>query len=245
MPQHPPDTTNWSEFDWEQYLRESDRYATQFFELLKRFSDLPGARELIAQKMGREFKGKMLDCNFNCDSCDFRNECEFSNIDDFEEPTAEEYDDGDWEPEDTVEENRPLAPGDQLFYETDAAFVTLRQTAIGWCNIYAAILPADARPLGLKILFHIGRALANLAYSIGDGTYEQPAASIALGKRSLGQLNSAVGRLGQLIQEKPKLAKILEAMKGHMLRCQELLGDHLQRCRARQQQGPASGNNRD
>ena len=243
---NPPDTTQWSEFDWEQYLRESDRYAAQFFELLKRFSDLPGGRALINQKLGREFKGKLLNCGFDCENCESRLECEFSSWDDSGPedaapldypPEDEDWEDGDGEPP----PDGPPEPGDSLFYETDPAFVMLRQTALGWCNIYAAILPADARPSGLRVLFHIGRSLANLAYSIGDGMYEQPAASVSLGKRSLGQLNAAIGHIAKLAQDKPKLAKILEAMKTHLLRCQEAIGDHLQRCRERLRQGGAKG----
>ena len=234
---NPPDTSHWNEYDWEKYLRENDRYAAHFFELLKRFCDLPGARELIARKMDREFKGDMLDCNFECDRCEHRWDCEFSNLEalDEEMPPDETSEQPDEEPTET----HPPGPGDALFYETDPAFVVLRQTAIGWCNVYAAILPPDARVTGLKILFHIGRALANLAYSIGDGTFDQPAASIALAKRSLFQVNAALGILAQLIQEKPRLEKILEAMKTHFLRCHQALGDHLQRCRAKLPAGDA------
>jgi hypothetical protein len=232
----PPDTSHWSEYDWERYLRESDRYAAHFFTLLKRFCDLPGARELVARRMRREFKGDVLDCNFDCDSCDHRLNCEFSSVDPMdEEPLAGGGGPDEDDDEDTGGDgdSRPPAPGDPLFYETDPTFVLLRQTAIGWCNVYAAILPSDARPLGLKVLFHIGRALANIAYSIGDGLYEQRAASIALGKRALDQLNRALGELRQLIQENPRLEKILQAMNGHLLQCQESLGDHLAKCRKR------------
>ena len=109
----------------------------------------------------------------------------------------------------------------------------LRQTALGWCNVYAAILPADMRPAGLKVLFHIGRSLANLAYSISDGLYAQPAASLAMAKRSLDQLNTAMGEVQAVRQEKPRLAKILEAIESHLMRSQESIEDHLQFCRKR------------
>ena len=241
---HPPDTANWTAYDWEKYLRESDRYAAHFFELLKRFCDLPGARELIAQKMGKEFKGDVLDCSFDCDHCDSRWDCEFSNFEEMDElPPPADDDEDDDSPEDAGDD-RPMEPGDMLFYETEPAFNTLRQTAIGWCNVYAAILPPDTRPLGLKILFHLGRALANLAYSIGDGTYEQPAASVALGKRSLDQLNTALGLLAELLRDRPRLAKILGAMKTHLFHCQEAVEDHVQKCHAVQKesdQGSAQG----
>jgi hypothetical protein len=178
----------------------------------------------------------MLECSFDCDHCDSRWECEFSNVEDAEDLPSE---DGDQE-EDIpagVADNRPFAPGDMLFYETDPAFNSLRQTAIGWCNVYAAILPPDMRPIGLRILFHLGRSLANLAYSIGDGMYEQPAASVALAKRSLDQLNTAMGLLADLLRDRPRLAKILGAMKTHLFHCQEAVEDHLQKCHARLEGG--------
>ena len=237
MPQ-PPDTANWSEYDWEQYLRESDRYAAHFFGLLKRFCDLPAAREMINQKLEREFKGKLLDCNFNCENCESRWNCEFSTLppDEAGEPPDGEMEDlvDDFGPEDAPEPRKlPLEPGDPLFYEAHPAFVMLRQTALGWCNVYAAILPADARPLGLKALFHIGRALANLAYSIADGLYAQPAASLSMAKRSLDQLNTAMGEVQRLRQEKPRLSGVLSAIEVHLMRSQESIEDHLQACRKR------------
>ena len=235
MPQ-PPDTSKWNEYDWEQYLRESDRYAAHFFGLLKRFCDLPSAREIINQKLEREFKGRLLDCNFNCENCESRWNCEFSTFsgdEDGEPPPdtleMDDFDDG----AAPVSSTFPPEPGNPLYYEAHPAFVMLRQTALGWCNVYAAILPADVRPLGLKVLFHIGRALANLAYSIADGMYAQPPASLSMAKRSLDQLNTAMGEVQRLRQEKPRLAKILEAIEAHLMRSQESIEDHLHACRKR------------
>lgn len=221
-----PDTSNWTEFDWEKYLRENDQYASRFYALLKRFYDLPGANELIAHKMSREFKHQMLDCDFDCERCDKRTDCEFST----ERQDWSGF--GAYDAEDDDDPGHAAGPGDAIFYETDRNFVMLRQTAIGWCNIYAAILPQDARPAGLRILFHIGRALANLAYSIGDGSGAQPPASVALAKRSLDQLNTAIGQISQLAHDKPRLKKILDTMTGHLLRCRDGVIAHLQSSRS-------------
>jgi hypothetical protein len=156
-------------------------------------------------------------------------------------PPAEEWDHH--LPEDMPAEAPPeeeSGEGDVFFYESDPVFVALRQAAIGWCNIYAAILPPDVRPRGLRILFHIGRSLANLAYSIDDGMYEQPAASIAFAKRSLGQLNAAIGMLNELIDDKPRLRKLLETIRSHLIRSSESLVDHLHRCRSGAGGSPSS-----
>jgi hypothetical protein len=118
-----------------------------------------------------------------------------------------------------------------VFYETDPVFVMLRQAAIGWCNIYAAILPGEARSEGLRILFHIGRALANLAYSIDDGMYEHPPASVAFAKRSLAQLNVAIGLINQLMHDRPRSKRILTTIREHLVKANDAIVDHLQRCR--------------
>jgi len=230
MTEH-PDTSQWNEFDWERYLRDSDEYAARFFSLLKRFCDLPGAHDLISKRISRDFRGQMLECEFNCENCKSRYECEFSQA---EFPPEEEDYPAEGDDEDAVaDDNRPLQPGDELYYEVEPVFINLRQATIGWCNVYAAILPPDARPHGLRALFHLGRALANLAYSIGDGTYQQPSASVALAKRSLAQLNTAIGQLAQLTQEKPRLRRILDTMRNHVMKCRDNLVDHLHRCRER------------
>ena len=235
MSEH-PDTSQWSEFDWERYLRDSDEYAARFFSLLKRFCDLPGSQDLISKRISREFRGQMLECEFNCESCKSRYDCEFSQAELPEE--EEDYPEDGEADEHPAEANRPLQPGDDIYYEAEPVFINLRQTAIGWCNVYAAILPTDARPRGLRVLFHLGRALATLAYSIGDGTYQQPAASIALAKRSLAQVNTALGQVAQLIQEKPHLRRILETMKNHIMKCRDNLVDYLHHCRGRLSQPP-------
>lgn len=233
---------DWNEFDWEAGLRESDEYAARYFRLLKRFCDLPAANELIADHMGPDFQKTPEDCDMQCDNCASRWQCEFSSALDWITDDADTLDDieDDDGGEAEVEPDGPPEQGDSLFFEADPVFVMLRQAAIGWCNIYAVILPADARPRGLRILFHIGRSLANLAYSIGDGLYEQPPASIAFAKRSLGQLNQAVGLLNQMIAEKPRLRRILSTIRTHLMNVNSALIDHLQRCRRETEaDGPA------
>jgi len=225
---------NWTEFDWEEALRESDTMAERYFQLLKRFSDLPSGDELIAKHMGPEFDPAMLDMDMD---------------------TAADYDLADWPGDDSsgqwrdsdsdVENGDSGEPSEQeqtLYYETDPVFIALRQNAVGWCNVYAAILPREARERGLKVLYHLGRSLANLAYSIDDGTYEQPAASIAFAKRSLASLNLALRELELLIHEHRRLHQLLKTMRKHLIECVDRVVDHLNRCRNRQKgKGTGSG----
>ena len=222
---------DWTEFDWELALRESDQFAARYFSLLRRFCDLPGGNELIAQHMGPEFEGKLPECDYDCENCDNRWECDFTAQSEWHDnaPPEEAQDDDDDVPEGLDEDDEPDSE-EPIYYETDPTFTGLRQAAIGWCNIYSAILPPEARPEGVRILFHIGRALANLAYSIDDGLYNQPAASVAFAKRAVAQLNHAIGLINQLIADKARLKRILQTIRDHLMQSHEALLDHLQRC---------------
>jgi hypothetical protein len=118
-----------------------------------------------------------------------------------------------------------------LFYEKDPVFSSLRQAAVGWCNVYAAILPEEARPEGLKVLYYIGRALANLAFGIDDGSYDHPAGTVAFAKRSLACLNRAVETIDHLIESHQRYEELLRTIRAHLVGCSDGLTDHIQRAR--------------
>lgn len=224
-----------NEFEWEDILRDSDQYAAKYFRLLRRFCDLPGSRDLIADRMGEEFRDQLPDCDLDCEDCCDRWNCEF---DAHQEWFAdEEFEPDDADGDDADDNDQPhdadwqAQPGDALFFESDPAFNALRQNALGWCNIYAAILPPESRRQGLVVLFEIGRSLANLGYSISDGLYEQPGANIAFAKRSLFHLNQALGGLQALTHDLPRLTGLLTAMRKHLLKAREAILSQLENCR--------------
>ena len=221
---------SWDEFQWEQALRESDGSAARYFQLLKRFADLPAADELISDRMGPDFEDDIPDCDFDCDSCSNRWQCEFAPPLDWE--TSDDRDPAEKE-NDSDEPEKPLEPGDSLFYETRPAFRSLRQVALGWCNVYAVILPDECRPEGLQVLYNIGRALAYLSGAIGDGLYEQPARNLAFGKRALAAINTSLGGMDTLIRQQPRLKNLLGAMRKHLLTARQSAVDHVQRTRKR------------
>lgn len=230
----------WDEFEWEQALRDSDDYARRYFQLLERFSDLPAANELITAYLGRGAGDD--DCSFDCDQCEERWSCDLSLANEWNTAADNEWDEEEDGEDDDDEEGGtdfergdegPVEPGDTYFYESDNRFKLLRQVALGWCNVYAAILPPESRRIGIKALFHLGRALGNLSYSIGDGLYEHPAASVAFAKRALGHLNAALGAMHQLTSEKARLAPLLGAMRQHVFKSRSAVFDHLQECRRR------------
>ena len=43
---------NWTEYDWEMAMRQSDRFASKYFKLLDQYGELPGSDEIILKKMG-------------------------------------------------------------------------------------------------------------------------------------------------------------------------------------------------
>jgi hypothetical protein len=237
-------TAEWNEFDWERALRESDNYAARYFRLLQRFCDLPGADDLITRQLAREFNADQAlpDCDGDCASCDLRWNCEFALHTEWdmgrgyggmdEEMAAGEMAD-DEAGESDVEALEAGTKGDPLFFETSPTFHLLRQTALGWCNVYSVILPGEAAETGLRILYHIGRALANLSYSIGDGLYEQPKANIAFGKRCLEELNTSLGLIQSLTAERPRLGRLLLVIQQHLLRTRQEVIDHVGECRGR------------
>ncbi|MDT8391593.1 MAG: hypothetical protein RRC34_13910 [Lentisphaeria bacterium] len=224
---------SWDEFRWEKALREGDIAAAKYFHLLKRFADLPAADELISDRMGPDFEDDMPDCDFDCDTCSDRWQCEFAPPLDWEMADDRDEDDEDDEDEGPEQSEAPLEPGDSLFYETRPVFRSLRQVALGWSNVYAVILPDACRPEGLKVLFNIGRALAYLSGAIGDGLYEQPARNLAFGKRALAAINTSLGGMDELIQRQPKLKNLLAAMRKHLLVARQGTVDQVQRTRKR------------
>jgi hypothetical protein len=228
------DQNDWDEFEWEQALRESDEYAARYLQLLTRFCDLPGGNELIAQQMGPDFDAQIPECDFDCENCDQRWDCEFATTEDWdlneEENDEEESEENDEEENDEEEDFQP-EPGDSFFFERDPVFISLRQAAIGWCNIYAVILPSKQRVAALSVLYHVGRALSNLSYSIGDGLYEQPASNVAFAKRGNAHLNKAIGFINQIIKEKPRLKSLLDAVRKHLLGVREGMLHQLKLCR--------------
>ena len=220
--QQPNENSN--EFEWEQALRESDEYAQKYFELLQRFCDLPDSERLIAKRMGPDYAERMGEHMFEDEVGPWEDML------DVEEPgwglalpSFESKADDD-------EENDEEA-AQALFYETNPTFGSLRQAATGWCNVYSAILPSEKRALGLQALYHMGRALANLAYSLEEGANGIQAASLALAKRSLASLNMAVGLVQQIGREQPEIASLVGTIGTHLIRCTDGVVDHISTCR--------------
>lgn len=192
---------NWDEFDWELAMRQSDKFASKYFQLLDRFGDLPGSDDIILKQMGTVTSPLM-------EENDYYIEFDIDDIHEIEEDDDENFEAG-------------------FYYENTPVYMLLRQVSIGWCNIYATFLLPEHRKHGVTILFHLGRAMAHLAGSLGDGQYEQIASNIASGKRAADQVNKSIGEVEQLNQFRPAYKKVTEAINKHLREIHSKIVDHL------------------
>lgn len=192
---------NWDEYDWEMAMRQSDRFASKYFDLLDKFGDLPGSDDIIIKQMGN-IKSPLMEEH------DYYIEFDVDDIQEIEEDDDENFDGG-------------------FFYENTPVYMLLRQVAIGWCNIYATFLLPEHRKYGVNILFHLGRSMAHLAGSLGDGQYENVSSNISSGKRAADQVNKAIGLVEQLNQFRPAYKKVTEAINKHLREVHGKIVDHL------------------
>ncbi|MFO7821811.1 MAG: hypothetical protein R6V56_07160 [Lentisphaeria bacterium] len=220
-----------NEFEWEQVLEESDAYAARYFQLLQRFSDLPEADALIKKYLAEEFQSDLQETDF--DSEDYRNQWDGALHVDGEGDAPFDIENSLDAMFDEAGEDDGPQPGDALFYEIHPAFQLLQHCALGWCNIYSAVLSPEDRKSGLRTLSYLGRALAYVVSGIGDGLFESPAANAAFSKRALSQLNLALGEMHKLEHDKPQYEKLLTAMREHVLKARSTVFDHLEHCRGR------------
>lgn len=199
---------NWTEYDWEMAMRQSDRFASKYFQLLDRYGDLPGSDDIILKQMGG-ITSPLMEEN------DYYIEFDLDDLQEIDEDDDESFDGG-------------------FYYENTPVYMLLRQVAIGWCNIYATFLMPDHRKHGVNILFHLGRAMAHIAGSLGDGQYENVSSNLASGKRAADQINKAIGLVEQLNQYRPAYKKVTEAINKHLREIHSKIVDHLILLRTKQ-----------
>ena len=197
----------WNEYEWELVMRRSDDFAAEYFSMLKRYSDLPGADELIMDKMEHQSP-----VPFDEDLYEYEiNETNDENFDDL--PPLESL----------GEINHSFT-----FFESAPSYSMLRQVSLGWCNIYATFLEKQHRMEGMHVLFYLGRALAHLGGSLGAaGDEEHQASSIASCKRALDQVNKALGKIEQIGEYKPIYKNVTDVLRQHLREIQDKMIDHL------------------
>ncbi|MEN9362527.1 MAG: hypothetical protein RL095_4062 [Verrucomicrobiota bacterium] len=207
----PEDAESWDEFRWEKLLRDSDQFAHHYFQLMKRFGSLPEGEILIDQHLGsRKLPTPPESSEFFVDGGDF---------DSADAPPGSE------------EENEDFDGGGPSICERHQAYLSLRQCALGWCNIFASFLSSEHRHIGAGILLHLGRACGYFSGALGDGNYEQPSWHIASAKRALDQVNSALGLIDQLSPLRPTYPKVTDPMKATLREVEDGIIDFIGKMR--------------
>ena len=200
------DNSNWTEYDWEMAMRQSDNFAAKYFKLLEKYGDLPGSEEIILKQLKGQTPPLM-------EESDYYIEFDSEAILEIESEDNETFEGG-------------------FYYENTPVYMLLRQVAIGWCNIYATFLLPEHRKYGVNILFHLGRALAHLSGSLGDGHYENNVSSfLASGKRAANQINMSIGLVDELSKIRPAYCKVTDAINKHLREIQGKIVDHLMELR--------------
>lgn len=128
-------------------------------------------------------------------------------------------------------ENIDFGP-EEPYFERDKSYLLLRQVSIGWCNIFATLLSLEHRPFGVRIIFYLGRALAYYQGALADGQYPNPNSFIAATKRSLDNVNKAIGEIDELGAKRDVYLNVTAAMKGHLREVHDRMIDHLNKLRA-------------
>jgi hypothetical protein len=207
----PEDAESWDEFRWEKMLRESDDFAKQYFRLMKRFGSLPEGDGLIDQHLGGiKLPTQPESSEFFVDGGDF-----------------EEHD----EMPESDEEGEDFDASEPSVCERHQGYLSLRQCALGWCNIFASFLSAEHRHIGTTILLHLGRACGYFSGALGDGNYDQPSWHIASAKRALDQVNSALGLIDQLSSQRPTYPKVTDPMKATLREVEDAILDFIGKMR--------------
>ncbi len=219
--------SSWTEFDWERLLRKNDEIAHRYLQLLDRFHDLPGAEKLIAHELGDDFKLLQPGPEIPADQ---EGVMWIPGLDD------EDYGDEN----DAMNDfgaDRPTPAGgpdsETYFYEKHPLYTSLLHSCVNWGNIYALLLPDALHKDGIATLYHINRALATAIYSIGDGKYAYPNASIAFAKRCLSHINRALGGINAIEGRLSQSAQVIQSIRKRLLQSQRLVVEHLQLCRAK------------
>ena len=200
------DNSNWTEYDWEMAMRQSDNFAAKYFKLLERYGELPGSEDIILKKLKGQTPPIM-------EESDYYIEFDVEEMREIDSDDGENFEGG-------------------FYYENTPVYMLLRQVAIGWCNIYATFLLPEHRKYGVNIMFHMGRALAHLSGSLGDGQYDSNVASfLASGKRAADQINKSIGLVDELSEIRPAYNKVTEAINKHLREIQGKIVDHLMNLR--------------
>jgi hypothetical protein len=231
---------NKNEFDWEQSFRESDDFARHYFRLLRRYGELPDGEDLITAKLVKIFGEDFVDAMYGYD--DFFSESELSSEEEMgfdvlgpefggeEDPAAEDASAA----ADDKESGKgfPGPPGaENIDRHCHELIMILTQTAMGWCNLYSCLLSNQQRGDGLRVMFFVSRALANISVSLEELIRWEINAALARAKRCLDNVNQAIGLILGMKGANPPLQEVMNNIQTQLIKCADDLGEYIRQCR--------------
>lgn len=231
---------NKNEFEWEQNFRQSDDFARKYFQLLRRYGDLPDGEDLITNKLVKIFGEEFVDAMYNYD--DYFSDMDLSPLDNPDLDLSDVEDGIDGQPGDDAPEtpvdddfDKDLAgrPGmENIDRHCHELIVTLTQTAMGWCNLYSCLLTKEHRGNGLRVMFFVSRALANISVSLEEMIRWEVSAALARAKRCLDNVNQAIGLIHDMKENNPTIQEVMSTIQTQLIKCADDLGEYIRECRA-------------
>ncbi|NMA45187.1 MAG: hypothetical protein GX945_01355 [Lentisphaerae bacterium] len=231
---------NKDEFEWEQSFRQSDDFARKYFQLLRRYGDLPDGEDLITKKLTKIFGEEFVDAMYGYD--DYFSDTDLSPLDNPDLDLDDMEDDMDGQ----LGAGSGAAPGDDAFDKEltgrpgmesvdrhcHELVVTLTQTAMGWCNLYSCLLTKEHRGDGLRVMFFVSRALANISISLEEMIRWEVSAAVARAKRCLDNVNQAIGLINDMKESNPAIREVMTTIQTQLIKCADDLGEYIRECRA-------------
>lgn len=210
------------EAGWEEYLRWSDKYAARCFELIQRFQDMPDCDELLNRKLDEEFGG--LEIFESVPSWDYAEEMDRYAAEDSDvEDAQDDADGGALEGAEWTETPASRRALDQIVFNAQKLAQGISQIASNWSNMIAIfyIDNPEENAEQFRFLFYVSRSLSYLNLAM-EGLMAQPSLSVvAAYKRSLSDLNAAVGVIDKLKlsfeKTNPPLAVSVVTQKKHVI----------------------------
>ncbi|MGL4853802.1 MAG: hypothetical protein ACRC37_00930 [Lentisphaeria bacterium] len=184
------------EYQWEAAFKRADLFAHDYFKLLAQYGDFPEANSIIENDLLAAFPD--IDQFMNSDFVFFENESE---KDDDDELSFIEM------------------------IDSNPVYSQIKKLAMAWTNIHVSVLPENNKKDSLKVLFFLGRSLANIMCTLNDDSI--PEANVAFTKRTLQLINNAAGIINKLYHELPSLEPFLHEMVTQLSKTHDITVDYL------------------
>lgn len=197
-------------------LELNERFIHRYNELLDRFSTLPGCEDLIYATLKDEFPHEYLESLGTYTFLPPPGDPSTNNLD-----SAANFD-----PQESPEElekereeannipDEELPPQLRLMRQTEQHILltqnSIYQLVCDWCNLYAAVIPAESRLTAIQILMLASGLLANMRSCLEQMACFQFGMALQLCKRGIQQGVELMKQLREIHNSVPGLSSLLK-----------------------------------